>query len=479
MGNKEVLICSFSAVLFCIVLKNLNPLEKHQAELAVCIVSKRENFEHRKAIRKSWLSYVGQSGKNVVAKFVVGKLPCPVHPQNKIDPHSCDRWEPKVPENSLISLFNLTKGNNPKKCRVVTYFHIQVMHNIMLNRIGLAEVFPLQHLYSNETVEVILYDAVSDEEIAIAHFSKKINGAISDGFIYKSSFKILLPKGYEFTLEVKLPERFKLQEWVDLDKELQMYDGKESHNNILNIKYLDQDGTVLSHRVTLLPLASLMFVVHNIPILKEHIQTAAERDAAYLQEANVISSKLLKEQSHHQDMILVDIVDTYRSLPDKILLCHEWFHNYYSIKDVLKTDDDCYVDLEKILAAKKEVGSDQMMWWGNFRTNWVVERHGKWRELTYSGSVYPRFACGSGYVVSHNIHSWLVSNKNSLQRFQGEDVSVGIWLSGLRIHHVQDDSWQCGKTCQKGLLSLPELTPESIQWHWNNSKVCHNPCESC
>ncbi|CAG5126799.1 unnamed protein product, partial [Candidula unifasciata] len=114
-----------------------------------------------------------------------------------------------------------------------------------------------------------------------------------------------------------------------------------------------------------------------------------------------------------------------------------------------------------------------------FRKNWAVERHGKWREPTFSSAVYPKFACGSGYIVSNKIHSWLVENKNLLQKFQGEDVSTGIWLSGLGIIHIQDDRWRCDLSCQHNAFSVPELNAGMVWWHWNNSKHCSSPCQPC
>lgn len=62
---------------------------------------------------------------------------------------------------------------------------------------------------------------------------------------------------------------------------------------------------------------------------------------------------------------------------------------------------------------------------------------GKWREDGYRSAAYPSFPCGGGYVVNKGIVEYLAANSKNLQYFQGEDVSIGIWLSGLQtIQHT-------------------------------------------
>ena len=62
-----------------------------------------------------------------------------------------------------------------------------------------------------------------------------------------------------------------------------------------------------------------------------------------------------------------------------------------------------------------------------------VERTGKWREFIYSSIFYPDFACGSASIISRGISAWLNKNVNHLLGYQGEDVSMGIWLSAIDV----------------------------------------------
>jgi len=53
-----------------------------------------------------------------------------------------------------------------------------------------------------------------------------------------------------------------------------------------------------------------------------------------------------------------------------------------------------------------------------FRHNWLVERSGKWAEPDYAAMVYPKFACGAGYVLSSDLVQWLSDNSLTLAAYQ-------------------------------------------------------------
>ncbi|MEQ2203442.1 hypothetical protein XENOCAPTIV_030148 [Xenoophorus captivus] len=89
---------------------------------------------------------------------------------------------------------------------------------------------------------------------------------------------------------------------------------------------------------------------------------------------------LQEESLRHGDMVFVDVVDTYRNVPSKLLQFYKWY-------------------------AKQ---------------SWAVDRIGKWQELEYASPAYPAFACGSGYVVSRDLVQWLASNAKKLKAYQVE-----------------------------------------------------------
>ena len=89
---------------------------------------------------------------------------------------------------------------------------------------------------------------------------------------------------------------------------------------------------------------------------------------------------------------------------------------------------------------------------------------------------YPPFACGSAYVVGRSLVAFLSDNRERLHAFQGEDVSLAIWLSGLQPRRVIDSRFLCSRSSITGsragdFISVPDLTPQQLQslWRHNNS----------
>ncbi|KAB1270986.1 UDP-GalNAc:beta-1; 3-N-acetylgalactosaminyltransferase 2 [Camelus dromedarius] len=112
---------------------------------------------------------------------------------------------------------------------------------------------------------------------------------------------------------------------------------------------------------------ALLKNLHSRPRrLLDHISNLQEEDA------------LLKEESHlHGDIVFVDVIDTYRNVPAKLLNFYRWdaltliplFANRTvettDFDLLLKTDDDCYIDLEAVfnrIALKNLDGPN--FWWG-------------------------------------------------------------------------------------------------------------------
>ncbi|GFO18064.1 hexosyltransferase [Plakobranchus ocellatus] len=104
---------------------------KQNVNLAICILSAQNHFEHREAIRSSWISDITQlekEGKTVVAKFVIGREACLIHPENRLDPQDCKRWRPTLPENhSEVLAFTAAKilESTDKASLITRYLYVK------------------------------------------------------------------------------------------------------------------------------------------------------------------------------------------------------------------------------------------------------------------------------------------------------------------------------------------------------------------
>ncbi|XP_069116721.1 UDP-GalNAc:beta-1,3-N-acetylgalactosaminyltransferase 2-like [Argopecten irradians] len=223
---------------------------------------------------------------------------------------------------------------------------------------------------------------------------------------------------------------------------------------------------------------SMILAIEEIDTLKDHLASRQKLNRFWKKKRATITSKLRQEAEKYGDILFVNVTDVYRNLPAKLLQFHKWLYNHVNASHVLKTDDDCFVNIESVMSALGQMDRKNggHIWWGSFRDQWLVEQWGKWSELTYTADVYPRFACGVGNVVSRDVHIWLGQNSNQLQTYQGEDVSMGIWMSAFNLNYIKDDRWKCDKNCSPDSLAIPELSPQEVRTMWSHKETCSDPC---
>ncbi|XP_060062431.1 UDP-GalNAc:beta-1,3-N-acetylgalactosaminyltransferase 2-like [Ylistrum balloti] len=242
----------------------------------------------------------------------------------------------------------------------------------------------------------------------------------------------------------------------------------------LSSSSLDLVGGKLQQRVHLM---SMMLAIQEMDSLRERVSAQHKRNKFWRKMRERVHSKLNQEAEKYGDILIMNITDVYRNLPTKLLMFHNWLYNHINASNVLKTDDDCFVNIGSVMSALDEIDKrDRDMWWGSFRDQWLVEQWGKWSELTYTADIYPRFACGVGNVVSRGIHTWLSQNVNNLKTYQGEDISMGIWMSAVQLSYIKDDRWKCDKNCSANSLAIPELSPQEVKSMWTFKKTCGDPC---
>jgi hypothetical protein len=94
----------------------------------------------------------------------------------------------------------------------------------------------------------------------------------------------------------------------------------------------------------------------------------------------------------------------------------------------LKADDDVLlVDILKMQTFLCSLEKQEGTVVGKVMTNLAVQRDGKWAESNYIPELYPPFCLGSyGHAVSSDIAADVVGIDGF--EYQGEDVSLGIWL---------------------------------------------------
>ncbi|KAM7409024.1 hypothetical protein PAMA_002645 [Pampus argenteus] len=446
-------------------------------EVLVGVLSARHHQELRQAIRETWLGYLQDHPHfqhRVGVKFIVGEHGCPIPEEDREDPYSCSLLnvtEPVAAQDAEMEIVTVSDPSVlvPSDVSAIA-LDFKVLHPVVITRLGVFPSGSRPELQSNVTVKLLQLD--QEEAVVTARFSAISTGTLMKGMWYKPVEQFILPKGFEGTLV-----------WESLDSaglttvnssSVQISDG----GGVLKISSIAEG--ILPHRSALgFPglAGGFTFTIYDGDSLSRFLRGRPARMEHHASRLRQEDAALQQESARHGDMVFVDVVDTYRNVPSKLLRFYKWSVGNADFNLLLKTDDDCYIDVDTVLMKIDHKGLRRSnFWWGNFRQSWAVDRIGKWQELEYASPAYPAFACGSGYVVSRDLVQWLASNAEKLKAYQGEDVSMGIWMAAVGPQKYQDSSWLCEKECYLDMLSSPQHTAEELRLLWDRRRACGDPC---
>ncbi|XP_006817744.1 beta-1,3-galactosyltransferase 1-like [Saccoglossus kowalevskii] len=185
---------------------------------------------------------------------------------------------------------------------------------------------------------------------------------------------------------------------------------------------------------------------------------------------NVVTAKLLNESHSYGDIILIDVLDSYKNLTLKTIMMLKWISNYCSrTKYLLKVDNDVLVNLINLIRLLESAPSS------SFVTGKVSEHPFAFRRLTVKNPVtkeewpltnYPPVAVGTSYVISGDVVKKLYQASLYTKLLNIEDVYVGILLSviGVRPQHNEGFRVPAERAC------LPKCCRyDAITYHFDGS----------
>ena len=173
---------------------------------------------------------------------------------------------------------------------------------------------------------------------------------------------------------------------------------------------------------------------------------AVSQSAQIIHNASVAEEdKLLQAEICREKLILVPVVDYYRALPRKLKEAYRWALKHTEAKWFHKIDDDAVARISKMenLLLKLEdvlsaTSSNNYVVMGAIKST-DVKKDGKWADPDYEPSMYPWYVNGAqGYVVSRALAQAVVTYDST--EYQGEDVSLGIWLNEMKINATMINS---------------------------------------
>ncbi|CAG9782969.1 unnamed protein product [Diatraea saccharalis] len=197
--------------------------------------------------------------------------------------------------------------------------------------------------------------------------------------------------------------------------------------------------------------------------------------------------KLKLEMHRNDDLILLDLYDSYRMLSTKVLYSMKWFNDHLKgLKYLVKCDDDSFVRIDLIVkdletfapemngqplkeyvSFKTVLPSYKGLYWGYFDGRAKTLSKGKWKEKSwFLCDTYLPYALGGGYVISKSIVNYIAQNSDFLSLYNSEDVSMGVWTAALdginRVHDLRFDSEWKSRGCSENMLVRHKQTSSDM-----------------
>lgn len=209
--------------------------------------------------------------------------------------------------------------------------------------------------------------------------------------------------------------------------------------------------------------------------------TTRPGDVQRHQECNSEDMQIHNEVALYNDIIIANTTDVYRKLPDKVKFMLHWGVQNTKCNFFVKIDEDHFVNPMALSNFIFRQSPEEFSVTGLIARGWGVNRDGKWQELAYKPGLknanYPPFPLGSaGWIMSRNVAKYISKHRLQLVCFQGEDVSIGIWLDESSISHKI--AWSSnpnmrndGKCMQQGAIVVGHmLLPHQIRKCWDIHK---------
>lgn len=195
-----------------------------------------------------------------------------------------------------------------------------------------------------------------------------------------------------------------------------------------------------------------------------------------------IQQDLQNENSQHQDMLILDdVFESYGTLAEKVLTGMQFVYSTYHFNFLLKCDDDSFVRVPLLL---KELHKQpqKLLYWGFFKGGSSVFQKGKWKESDwFLCDTYLPYALGGGYILSSDLVQFIANSAPLLQRYKSEDVSVGVWLSPLKLHRIHDvrfDTEFKSRGCYNEYLITHKQSASEMRAKYSNLVKTGNMCTS-
>ncbi|XXG75766.1 hypothetical protein AAC387_Pa08g0273 [Persea americana] len=171
------------------------------------------------------------------------------------------------------------------------------------------------------------------------------------------------------------------------------------------------------------------------------------------------------EESHHNDFLRLEHIEGYHELSAKTKTFFSTAVAKWDAEFYVKVDDDVHVNLGMLATTLARHRLKPRVYIGCMKSGPVLaQKNVKYHEPEYwkfgeEGNKYFRHASGQIYAISRDLATYISVNQPILHKYANEDVSLGAWLIGLEVEHINEHNMCCG-------------TPPDCEWKAQAGKAC-------
>ncbi|KAF3953691.1 hypothetical protein CMV_020892, partial [Castanea mollissima] len=184
-----------------------------------------------------------------------------------------------------------------------------------------------------------------------------------------------------------------------------------------------------------------------------------------LTSGGILDKAIEAEETRHGDFLRLDHVEGYLELSAKTKTYFSTAVALWDAEFYVKVDDDVHVNLAMLGTTLARHRMKPRVYIGCMKSGPVLARKGvRYHEPEYwkfgeVGNRYFRHATGQLYALSKDLATYISTNQPILHKYANEDVSMGSWLIGIDVEHVDDRRLCCG-------------TPPDCEWKAQAGNVC-------
>ena len=180
-------------------------------------------------------------------------------------------------------------------------------------------------------------------------------------------------------------------------------------------------------------------------------------------------NNLLKQEARvYKDIVIGEFQDTYRNLSLKTLLGLRWSMRHCQSKYILKTDEDCFVNVLSLVQWLQEyhvTKGSKALYAGNIQREMEVVRDKRHRyyvsTMDFRKAMYPPYASGGGYVFSASLLPDLLAASQKVPVIPVEDACFGLYMQKIGVKPVHNTR------------ILPFVFCDSKTTSLNERPICH------